>query len=165
MQAVIFALAVLSAPLLLASAVFGYSAAGDATVLGRHVTVALIATGVVLLSHTITIFYFVGTGSAIERETEERGIDLSYANRARRFRKRLFPWALIAIFLTMGAAMLGGGVHVRAIPPFVHHILALLTLIVNGVALARVPGALILNNRLLDEAAAAEGTKQVHRDS
>ena len=164
MQAVIFALAVLSAPLLLGSAVFGYTAASGAVAIGRHVTVALITTAVVLLSHTITIFYFVGAGSAIERETEERGIDLAYTNEARRFRKRLFPWALVAIFLTMGTAMLGGGVHVRAVPPLVHHILALLTLLANGVTLARVPGALILNNRLLDEAATAEGTKQVKRE-
>ncbi len=165
MQAVIFALAVLSAPLLLASAAFGYSAAGGAVTIGRHVTIALITTAVVLLSHTITIFYFVGAGSAIEHETEERGLDPVYTNEARRFRKRLFPWALVAIFLTMGTAMLGGGVHVRVIPPFVHHVLALLTLLANGIALARVPGALTLNNRLLDEAATAEGTKQVKRDS
>ena len=163
MQAVIFALAILSVPLLIVSAALGYTAAAGAVVIGRHVTIALITTAVVLLSHTITIFYFVGTGSAIERETEERGLDSVYTNEARRFRKRLFPWALLAIFLTMCAAMLGGGVHVRVIPPIVHHALALLTLLANGIALARVPGALTLNNRLLDEAATAEGTKQVER--
>lgn len=164
MQAVILALAVLSAPLLIASAALGYTTAYGVVSVGRHITIALIATMIVLLSHTITIFYFVGVGSAIERETEERGLDRLYLNEAKRFRRRLFPWALAATFLTMFAAMSGGGVHARAIPPLVHHLLALLTLVANGVALARVPGALILNNRLLDAAATAVGTKQIKRE-
>lgn len=164
MQAVIFALAVISIPLLLVSAAMGYATAYGMAAVGTHVNVALIATMVVLLSHTITIFYFVGAGSAVERETEERGLDRLYLDEAKRFRKRLFPWALLATFLTMFTAMLGGGVHVGAVPPLVHHVLALLTLVSNGVALARVPGALIRNNRLLDEAATAVGTKQARRD-
>jgi hypothetical protein len=164
MQAVIFALAVLSLPLLIASAALGYTAAHGNGVLGTHVNVALIATMVVLLSHTITIFYFARAGAAVERETEERGLDRLYLDEAKRFRKRLFPWALAATFLTMFTAMLGGGVHVGAVPPLVHHVLALLTLVSNGVALARVPGALIRNNRLLDEAATAVGTKQAKRE-
>jgi hypothetical protein len=164
MQAVILALAVLSVPLLIASAAFGYAAAYGIASLARHITIALIATMVVLLSHTITIFYFVGTGSAIERETEERGLQRLYLDEAKRFRRRLFPWALAATFLTMFTAMFGGGVHARALPPIVHHLLAVLTLVANGVALARVPGALVQNNQLLDAAAAAEGTKQAKRE-
>jgi hypothetical protein len=165
MQAVILALAVLSAPLLIASAAFGYAAAYGVVSVGRHITVALIATMIVMLSHTVTIFYFVGTGSAIERETEERGLDRLYLDEAKRFRKRLFPWALAATFLTMFAAMFGGGVHVGSLSPLVHHLLALLTLVSNGVALARVPGALARNNQLLDAAATAVGTKQAQREN
>lgn len=164
MQAVILALAVLSLPLLIASAAFGYAAAYGVVSIGRHITVSLITTMMVMLSHTITIFYFVGAGSAIERETEERGLDRVYLDESKRFRRSLFPWALLATFLTMFTAMFGGGVHARALPPLVHHLLALLTLAANGIALARVPGALIQNNQLLDAAATAEGTKQVKRE-
>lgn len=164
MQAAILALAVISFPLLVVSAALGYMTAYGTVTVGRHITIALITTMIVLLSHTITIFYFVGAGSAIERETEERGINRVYLDEAKRFRRRLFPWALIATFLTMATAMLGGGVHVKAVPPFVHHTLALLTLVTNGVALARVPRSLIQNNQLLDETATAEGTKQAKRE-
>ena len=164
MQAVILALAVISFPSLVASTVLGYMTSSGTIPLGTHINVSLAATMIVMLSHTITVFYFVGTGSAIERETRERGLDRIYVDDAKRFKRALFPWALLAIFLTMTTAMLGGGVHVQVLSPAVHRILAILTLICNGIALWRVPGSLIRNNQLLDAVATASAPEVSQED-
>ena len=87
MQAAIMAMMVVNVPMLLATFGMGYTVhygVLDFT-LGTHVKVGLITSFLTVLTHTTTMFYFMGTGSAIKAEVRDRNLDTEFLRRARAF--------------------------------------------------------------------------------
>ena len=163
MQAAILAMAVVNIPLLLLTCVMGYGVHygwWDLEI-ATHVKMGLVTTILTMLTHTTTMFYFMGTGSAIKEEVREKNLDLEYLRRVRAFKGIFFYALFFGILLIMGAAMLGGGAHsdlLRPVQPAgqsflsrFHELLVLLSLIVNIYALVVTPIYISRNNILLDE--------------
>ena len=92
MQAAILAFGVVSLPLLLVTFVMGYGVHYGWWDIGVsiHLKIGLITTILTMLTHTTTMFYFMGTGSAIKAEVRERNLDVSYLRRARAFKGSFF---------------------------------------------------------------------------
>ena len=163
MQAAILAMAVVNVPLLLAQFVMGYGVHYGwwSLEIGTHVKVGLVATILTMLTHTTTMFYFMGTGSAIKEEVREEGLDLEYLRRARAFKGTFFYALFFGMLLIMATAMLGGGAHSDLLRPVqeagqsllsrIHELLALLSMVVNLYALVITPVYISRNNILLDE--------------
>jgi hypothetical protein len=163
MQAAILAMAVVNIPLLLALFVMGYGVHYGwwALEIATHVKMGLVTTILTMLTHTTTMFYFMGTGSAIKEEVREENLDLEYLRRARAFKGTFFYALFFGMLLIMGAAMLGGGAHsdlLRPVQPAgqsflsrIHELLAVLSLFVNMYALVITPVYISRNNILLDE--------------
>ena len=93
-----------------------------------HIGMSLFGIVVALFTQTMTLFYFVGTGSRIRTVVREYGLDPTFLSRTVRFKARLFPWLTFTPLVTMAAFILGGGAHTRLIPSWVHGGLALLAL-------------------------------------
>ena len=51
--------------------------------------------------------------------------------RTRRLKARLFPWLTFTPLVTMAAFIVGGGAHTRALPGWMHGLLALIALAMN----------------------------------
>jgi hypothetical protein len=104
-----------------------------------HIGWALFGIVVTLFTQTMTLFYFVGTGSRIKKVVKDYGLDGGFVGRTVRFKALLFPWLTFTPLVTMGAFILGGGAHTRVLPAWVHGGLALLALGMNlmtaGIAL------------------------------
>lgn len=96
-----------------------------------HIRFALFGIVIVLFTHTMTLFYFVGTGSRIKKVVREYLLPAALNERTVRFKARLFPWLTFTPLVTMAAFILGGGAHTRMLPGWVHGGLALLALGMN----------------------------------
>jgi hypothetical protein len=122
---------------------------------GAHIRLALFGMVVTLFTQTMTLFYFVGTGSRIKKVVREYALDAGYVGRTVRFKARLFPWLTFTPLVTMAAFILGGGAHTRAVPAWIHGGLALLCLGMNLVTAAIAIGCIGENVGLIDEIDAA----------
>ncbi len=163
MQAAILAMGVVTLPMLLVSFGMGYAMVFgwmDVSV-GTHVKVGLVTVILTILTHTTTMFYFLGTGAAIKAEVRERNLDSVFLARARAFKGAFFYWLTFGILLIMVTGMIGGGAHADLLRPnpegglsmfaLAHEALAAVSLAVNLIALIQTPVYMARNNRLLDE--------------
>ena len=162
MQAAIMAFGVITLPMLVVTFVMGYGAHyGWYSDVATHVRVGLITVILTILTHTTTMFYFMGTGSAMKSEVRERNLDPDFLVRARAFKGVFFYMLFFGILLVMGAGMLGGGAHAdllrpnpsgeRSILSHIHEWMAVTALTVNLVALVMTPVYIARNNRLMDD--------------
>ena len=103
----------------------GFRVSAGALGAGAHIRFALFGIVIVLFTHTMTLFYFVGTGSRIKKAVREYGLSVSLVDRTRRLKGRLFPWLTFTPLVTMAAFIIGGGAHTRVVPGWVHGALAL----------------------------------------
>ena len=122
---------------------------------GAHIRFALFGIVVVLFTHTMTLFYFVGTGSRIKTVVREHDLQASLADRTRRLKARLFPWLTFTPLVTMAAFIIGGGAHTRMVPGWAHGALALGALGMNLVTSLLAILCLSENVALIEEIDAA----------
>jgi hypothetical protein len=118
---------------------------------GAHIRFALFGIVIVLFTHTMTLFYFVGTGSRIKKVVRQYVLPASLTERTVRFKARLFPWLTFTPLVTMAAFILGGGAHTHVLPGWVHGSLALLALGMNLVTTVLAVQCISDNVVLIDE--------------
>jgi len=109
----------------------GFRVAAGTFGAAAHIRTALFGIVVVLFTHTMTLFYFVGTGSRIKKVVREHSLPVTLVDRTRRLKARLFPWLTFTPLVTMAAFIIGGGAHTRAVPGWLHGGLALGALAMN----------------------------------
>ena len=119
--------------------------------IAQHFLFGVFATFLVTLAHSMTMFYFIGTGKQVKDLVVNDTMGSAFIQRTRVFKARVFPPALWAMLLTMAVTILGGGVHTRLIPHWVHGILAAAALYFNLVAFWREAKYMIEHNMLMDE--------------
>jgi len=133
----------------------GYRTSAGALEARAHITWALFGIVVVLFTHTMSLFYFVGTGSRIKKVVAEYALTTEYVRRTVRFKARLFPWLTFTPLVTMAAFIIGGGAHTRLVPAWVHGGLAVLALGMNLVTAVVALQCIAENVTLIDEIDAA----------
>jgi len=109
----------------------GYRTSMGSLAASAHIRFALFGIVVVLFTQTMTLFYFVGTGSRIKKVVQRYGLAASLVERTRRLKARLFPWLTFTPLVTMAAFIVGGGAHTHALPAWMHGLLALIALAMN----------------------------------
>ena len=112
------------------SVYFGFSMEGRAN-LQQHILFGLFATFLVTLAQSMTMFYFIGTGKQVKDLVISHSITEGFVQRTKVFKARVFPPALWAMLFTMATMILGGGVHTKLIPSWVHLSLAVAALLFN----------------------------------
>src|SRR6266568_2959988 len=102
---------------------YGYLVPGHGA-FARHFTMALASTFLIALAHSMTMFFFIG-------------------------KSKLFPIMMAAIAFTMAQFILGGGVHTRVLPAWLHHILGWLAFGSNVYCFLLETKYLVSNARLM----------------
>ncbi len=133
----------------------GYRTSAGELGAAAHIRFALFGIVVILFTHTMTLFYFVGTGSRIKKVVGQYALGTGLLERSRRFKARLFPWLTFTPLVTMAAFIIGGGAHTRMLPGWVHGVLALLALGMNLVTAALAVMCISDNIVLIEEIDAA----------
>jgi hypothetical protein len=126
----------------------GFIAATPAEI-GSHVTHAIFTTLMVLLSHSLTMFYLIGKGRAIREAVGQGGLSTEFVRTFGTVRRPVFGSSTLAIALTMATAILGGGVDTGSLPTAVHSVLALLAVASNLHAVRAEMRALTASDRIV----------------
>jgi hypothetical protein len=133
--------------------------------LSQHFLFGFFATFLVALAQSMTMFYFIGTGKQVKDLVSKRPGTNDFIRRTKVFKAKVFPPATWAILFTMATMILGGGVHTRVIPPYIHALLGAAALYFNIVAFWREAKYMIEHNMLMQELerslqVTAEGERQ-----
>jgi hypothetical protein len=118
-----------------------------------HVLAGYLGTVVVLFSHTISMFYFIGTGSAVKGAAKERAAkgDRSLVplwEETKVFKGIIFPKQMLAMTVLMTASILGAGALTNVLPAWIHWSLEVAAVVLNLWALLKT-ASLIEKNILL----------------
>ncbi len=143
----------------LLSAVFlGLLGMAAAVVLGlrgadvsRHISFGIFSTLVILLAHSMMMFYLIGKGKAVKDAMAEYHVAGDYVARIKAARKPVFSIGTYAMAGTMIAAILGASVDTGVLPPIVHGMLAYGAIALNVAAVKIEVDALAASSRIVDE--------------
>ena len=132
------------------SVYLGFTMQGRAN-LQAHILFGLFATFLVTLAQSMTMFYFIGTGKQVKDLVINHSITEGFVQRTKVFKARVFPPAMWAMLFTMAAMIVGGGVHTKLIPSWVHLGLATAALLFNVQAFFREAKYMIAHDVLMQE--------------
>lgn len=115
-----------------------------------HVLTAIFAAIMVLFGHCMTMFYFIGTGIRMKELVAEHKVQEDLVTPTKRFKARVFPFATMAMLLTMITFIVGGGVDTARVPGWVHLSLAVASIVLHFIAITKESQAIHANVRLFD---------------
>jgi hypothetical protein len=121
------------------------------TNVARHISFGIFSTLVLLLAHSMMMFYLIGKGKAVKDAMAEHGLTGDYYRRIAAVRKPVFSVGTFAMAATMVAAILGASVDTGKLPPIVHAMLAYGAIACNLGALKIEIDALSASARVVDE--------------
>jgi hypothetical protein len=137
---------------LLGTVVAGYGIVPGPAVRG-HFLAALVSTLLLVMAHSFVMFFLIATGVELKDMEKDRGWGDSFRRRTIAMKSRVFPVVTWALLLVIANFILGAAAHTRAMPAWLHGVIAWATLVTCLVALYREYQVLGDNNRLIAEAA------------
>ena len=132
---------------LIATAAFGLFGSDIA----RHISFGIFSTMLLLLAHSMMMFYFIGKGRAVKDAMKENEMTGDHYRRIAAARKPVFSIATYAMVATMIAAIIGASVDTQVMPPIVHAMIAYGAIACNIAAVKVEVDALTESNRIVDE--------------
>ena len=121
------------------------------TDISRHITFGIFSTLIILLAHSMMMFYLIGKGKAVKDAMAEHKVTGDYYRRIAAARKPVFSIGTLAMAATMVTAILGASVDTGVLPPIVHGMLAY-GAIASNLAAAKIEiDALSASSRIVDE--------------
>ncbi|HXD74967.1 MAG TPA: hypothetical protein VN628_14560 [Vicinamibacterales bacterium] len=121
------------------------------TDISTHIAFGFFSTIVVLLAHSMMMFYLIGKGKAVKDAMAEHHVEGDYYRRIAAARKPVFSIGTFAMVATMVAAILGASVDVHVLPAVVHGMLAYGAIACNLAAAKIEIDALTASSRIVDE--------------
>jgi hypothetical protein len=132
---------------LVATAVFGLRG----TDVGRHISFGFFSTLVLILAHSMMMFYLIGKGKAVKDAMAENSLTGDYYRRIAVARKPVFSIGTLAMGVTMTAAIIGASVDTGVMPAIVHAMVAYGAIAANLAAAKIEIAALAESSRAVDE--------------
>src|SRR5580765_864370 len=132
---------------LVATTIFGLRG----TNISRHVSFGIFSTLVMLLAHSMMMFYLIGKGKAVKDAMSEHHVTGDYYRRIAAVRKPVFSIGTLAMAATMVTAILGASVDTGVLPPIVHGMLAYGAIACNLAAVKIEIDALTTSSRIVDK--------------
>jgi hypothetical protein len=143
---------------LLSAIVFGLVGLVAAAALGlrgtdisRHISFGFFSTMVLMLAHSMMMFYLIGKGRAVKDAMAENSLTGDYYRRIAAARKPVFSIGTLAMAVTMTAAIVGASVDTGVLPAIVHAMIAYAAILSNIAAVKIEIVALTTSARVVDE--------------
>jgi len=121
------------------------------TDVSRHISFGIFSTLIILLAHSMMMFYLIGKGKAVKDAMAEHNVTGDYYRRIAAARKPVFSIGTFAMAATMVTAILGASVDTGVLPPIVHGMLAYGAIACNLAAVKIEVDALASSSRVVDE--------------
>jgi hypothetical protein len=119
--------------------------------ISRHISFGIFSTLIILLAHSMMMFYLIGKGKAVKDAMAEHKVTGDYYRRIAAARKPVFSIGTLAMAATMVTAILGASVDTGVLPPIVHGMLAYGAIACNLAAVKIEVDALTASSRVVDE--------------
>jgi hypothetical protein len=119
--------------------------------ISRHISFGIFSTLVILLAHSMMMFYLIGKGKAVKDAMAEHNVTGDYHRQIAAARKPVFSIGTFAMAATMVTAILGASVDTGVLPPIVHGMLAYGAIACNLAAVKIEIDALTTSSRIVDE--------------
>ena len=119
--------------------------------LARHISYGIFSTLIMLLAHSMMMFYLIGKGKAVKDAMAEGHLTGDFYRRIATIRKPVFSIGTLAMAATIVAALLGASVDTGMMPPVVHGTIAYGAIIANLAAAKIEVDALRGSSRIVDE--------------
>jgi hypothetical protein len=119
--------------------------------ISRHISFGIFSTLIILLAHSMMMFYLIGKGKAVKDAMTEHHVTGDYHRRIAAARKPVFSIGTLAMAATMVTAILGASVDTGVLPPIVHGMLAYGAIACNLAAAKIEVDALAASARVVDE--------------
>jgi len=148
----IFTLLLISTLSLIASMIYGYMAHINPGNILNHVTIGFPTTLIVILTHCIAMFYFIGSGKTLKEAVATNKLSQSYNEKAKSFKMITSPLQTYTMMAVVVMACLGGATQVGKIRPIYHEITAWLTLILHFWTTVQTVRCVIANQLLGNDA-------------
>jgi hypothetical protein len=132
---------------LVATVIFGHLG----TDISRHVSFGIFSTLVMLLAHSMMMFYLIGKGKAVKDAMAEHQVTGDYYRRIAAARKPVFSIGTLAMGATMVTAILGASVDTGVLPAIVHGMISYGAIACNLAAIKIEVDALLASARIVDE--------------
>jgi hypothetical protein len=136
---------------LVTTVIFGLTAGDAGAAISRHITFGIFSTMVILLAHSMMMFYLIGKGTAVKDAMAEGNLTGDFHRRIAAARKPVFSIGTLAMGVTMAAAILGASVDTKVLPPIIHAFIAYGAIACNLAALKIEIEALAASSRVVDE--------------
>src|SRR3954462_9479800 len=121
------------------------------TDISRHISFGIFSTLIILLAHSMMMFYLIGKGKAVKDAMAEHSVAGDYYRRIALARKPVFSIATLAMAVTMVTAIIGASVDTGVLPPMVHAMIAYGAIACNLAAAKIEIDALTASSRIVDE--------------
>lgn len=121
------------------------------TDISRHISFGIFSTLVILLGHSMMMFYLIGKGKAVKDAMAEHNVVGDYYRQIATARKPVFSIGTLAMVVTMVSAILGASVDTGVLPPIVHGMIAYGAIACNLAAVKIEVDALTASARIVDE--------------
>lgn len=121
----------------------------------RHFVAGIVAGVTTLLTHSIVMTYFIGTGRWIKEAIEKWGLDPEFDRRTRKLKARSFPFAFFSMVFVILTTILGGAADTGLVPGWAHLTVAYLTILFNLISYFFEYNAVVDNVKLLDQVVGA----------
>jgi hypothetical protein len=119
--------------------------------ISRHISFGIFSTLIILLAHSMMMFYLIGKGKAVKDAMVEHKVVGDYYRRIAAARKPVFSIGTFAMAATMVTAILGASVDTGVLPPIVHGMIAYGAVACNLAAVKIEIDALAASSRIVDE--------------
>jgi hypothetical protein len=124
-------LAVFGMALFLGVSAMGFFSHDDPQMLGNHLLLGVFV-GIYLCGlHTLTMFHLIGTSKDMKEAAQSLPEYGEIVAAIRRSKMKVFPIITLTLLVTIGTIVLGGGIHVRSLPLWVHHVTVGAALLLN----------------------------------
>jgi len=95
----------------------------------NHPSLGLLTIIVYLLTETLVMFFFIGTGISVKEYAQEHNSSQKFRQRMIRLKNKVFPPMMLNIFLVGFVFILGGAVDTHMVPGWTHGVLFWIVLI------------------------------------
>jgi len=119
--------------------------------ISRHISFGIFSTLIILLAHSMMMFYLIGKGKAVKDAMVEHNVVGDYYRRIAAARKPVFSIGTFAMAATMVTAILGASVDTGMLPPIVHGMIAYGAVACNLAAVKIEIDALAASSLIVDE--------------
>ena len=98
---------------------------------GLHMLWGCFTALLIIFLQCLVFGFFINSGKSIKKVVQDNGLSPDWIQKTKDYKNRCYPMLMLALLVSVVAAIVGGGVSVGAVPVWIHQILVWAALAIN----------------------------------